>query len=121
MRFVARTAIVAATFIAGSNAMAAKPNECLSAVNLPRGGLALRNNCDLKIEVHYCVENQKSFWKCNPNLVTGGGGAATISPGLQHGIQDYGSDGGGSIKYIACFHPKVPLDWDQRRDTFACR
>lgn len=87
-----------------------KPNECISLENIPKGGIAFKNNCNLVINLHYCVENDRSFYKCKQGTI--GGGAVDIRPTSQHGIPEYGSSGGGQVRYAACFLPEHVRDWN---------
>jgi hypothetical protein len=100
-------------------AMASTPNECVALVNLPKGGAALKNICDRKVNLYYCVDNPESQYRCRAGSV--GGAAETVLPGFQKGIPDYGAQGGGEVKFFACFDPRHPRDWDMIKNTASCR
>lgn len=101
--------------------MAVEPSQCVSRVNIPGGGVGLRNNCDKKINVSFCVENGGSQWACQKGGSNAGRGTYDVAPGKHVAIHNYSSEGGGTIHFVACIHPDAPVNWSLQRNSFACR
>ena len=101
--------------------LAVEPNQCVSKFDFPNGGVGLTNNCNKKINVSFCVENNRSTWKCKKGTSSAGAGTYDIAPAGTIPIMNYASDGGGTIHFIACFYPESPTSWSMERNSFTCR
>jgi hypothetical protein len=70
------------------------------------GGKELYNRCNETLRVSWCFDNHnpKSIWNCARD----GGGADTVGAGGNTWLAGYQTDGGGTIRYIACTNSGLP-------------
>jgi hypothetical protein len=98
--------------------------DCTKLAKFDDGGIAIKNECTVPVNVAYCIEkNLSSTWSCEKANVssTDARGAALINPGNQHRIQYYVSDGGGRLIFGSCVHPAVVTALRMRTERFDCR
>lgn len=89
------------------------PSQCINLSSRADGGVALKNTCNAKLNVSFCVENPKSSFACKRNSSgkLTGGGSYHISPGNEQSIPFYKSDGGGSVRWAACRADEGIINW----------
>ena len=87
-------------------------------VEHPGKGAYMRNVCDQRVYVVWCVENPKSAFKCNPQ--GRGYGAAEFAPGQGGPIVDYAYDGGGRVWVAVCTTPGMVKDWKGAASQYTC-
>lgn len=89
------------------------PSQCITLNDLNNGGVALKNTCNAKLNVTFCVENTNSSFNCKRNGkgYFSGGGSYLISPGNQQPIPFYRNDGGGTVRWAACLDTESINNW----------
>lgn len=89
------------------------PSQCIILDELHNGGVALKNICNAKLNVTFCVENPKSSFNCKRNGKGhfSGGGSYHISPGNQQQIPFYSNTGGGTVRWAACHVTESINNW----------
>jgi hypothetical protein len=98
-------ALAVETTLPSAVALAKTPSSCVELAQ-DDAGVALRNACNETIYVSFCVDNDRSPYRCN-----GVGGATTLRPGRQDHIESYRSTGGGRVEWAACVYPETPIGW----------
>lgn len=104
-----------------SPALAVEPTQCISKIDIPGGGVGLKNNCDKEINVSFCVANAQSQWACKKNSSSAGRGTYPVKPNRHVSIFNYAAEGGGGIHYVACISPESPINWRLEQNSFVCR
>lgn len=118
---IIKVSFVLSMLIQATPALALDAIQCTSLVSLPTGGVLIENRCEKKINMSFCVQNDKSSWACPAGRSHAARGTYDISPHGKIPIMNYSAQGGGRVNYIACFHPESPADWDLTRNSFKCR
>lgn len=101
-------------------------SQCASFGKLTKSGFegyGLKNVCNQTIEVHFCVDSEKSPFRCSAKHSNGNvmGGAETISAGDESWVPDYKFTGGGSVYMAACSKGTYAVDWNGPGTSYSCR
>ncbi len=96
--------------------------DATQCVDLVHGGqgrnASLRNTCNQRIVIKYCVQNPRSMSNCARQSSAG----KTLNPGMQEQIPEYVAQGGGAVVWAACFYPSIPSQFQfNRSGGHACR
>lgn len=92
--------------------------NCVGLESSSSGGIQFVNRCPTKVEISWCVENDKSHCKCKGK---GFECSTSLSQTRSYSLQDYRNSGGGKVVYGACVSPKTPSDQGASIDQFSCR
>ncbi|WP_287600674.1 hypothetical protein [Thiothrix sp.] len=97
-------------------------SQCASFGKLTKSGFegyGIKNICNQTIEVHFCVDSEKSPFRCSAKHSIGG--AKTIGAGKESWIPDYKYDGGGSVYMASCSKGSYATDWRGPGTSYSCR
>lgn len=116
-QWIWRSSAVAALLVCWQ-VQAAELKDCVRFARLPNGGASLSNNCSVRLNVSYCIDNPASTAACAkiPRAVI------SLGPGDSHRMPSYGSDGEGPIYQAVCPYPEAAVEWTPAPEAkFVCR